>query len=325
MLKVADADYIIVTGFKSSIDSILEMQKRKYAELLERYKIREGTCAAALLKEIAFLTPFEDCEDEYIPYLSLLHDKGFERWSKSTLRRSIRRLMDLDAARLRHWDDIEEGRREFLLKLRKTILENTKVDLRKLYDKVLVPTEKLSVAEFEELDKLFDEMIFIPGLNSIYCASEEDVKLLGDDRIISKEDVRELTLEARAAKCMEIYRGLVRSMRRNENSKNTHEERVRAANEYGRELQTKPHIKDIYIAGSLSRGEDEEGSDVDFLLCRDYCPGEESCFGKLQRTNVPVDIFCYTPEEIEELKHGGALITFFSISYSQWRERVGAR
>lgn len=75
LLKVGNADYIIVNEFKDSVDIISELKRRKYIELLESYKIKEGTCIAALLKQIAsFISP-EGCEDEYIFYLSLLNNE----------------------------------------------------------------------------------------------------------------------------------------------------------------------------------------------------------------------------------------------------------
>lgn len=317
MLKVSNVDYIIVTGFKASIKAVEEMHKKKYVELLKRYKIKEGTCAAALLNEIVSRTPFEDGETEYIPF-SLFYGK-FKKWSKKTLRKNIGRLIDLGAAHLRYWDDIEKDRREFLLEFRDKILKKSEIDLRKVFSKVIVPTEKLSNVEFEELDKLFDERIFIPGLGSVYCASEEEVKLLGDD-IISKEDVRGLPLEIKMTKCLEIYRDLVRSTRHDEKIKQTREERRRVAMEYAEKFQTMPHIKDVYMVGSLAIGDDKEGSDIDLLLCRDYCPSKERCLKDIPKTNITVDIFCYTLEEIEELRQAGALITFTSVPYNQWRK-----
>ena len=54
MMRVGNADYIIVTGIKESTGTVRELHRRKYVELLERYKIREGTCAAPFISEDRF-------------------------------------------------------------------------------------------------------------------------------------------------------------------------------------------------------------------------------------------------------------------------------
>lgn len=60
------------------MDAVMELHRRKYTELLERYKIREGTCASALLGKIVSFVPFEGDDDELLPYSSLLSDEKFE-------------------------------------------------------------------------------------------------------------------------------------------------------------------------------------------------------------------------------------------------------
>ena len=330
MLRAPNADYIIISGLAGR-DAVMELHRRKYTELLERYKIREGTCASALLGKIVSFVPFEGDDDELLPYSSLLSDEKFEKWPKSTIRRNIRRLRDLGVVQLRSWDDIEEDRRKFLSKFEE-VLKETGISLRKIYSKVVVPMERLSKAEFEKLDKLSDglykpsdDMVFIPRLlGNMYSATEEDAALIGDDKIIRKEDIRSLSLEEKAAKLMKLYREFVKPRKRTENdgynkSGHDYEERRRVAREYAEGLKSMPHIKDVYVAGSLAIGDDEEGSDIDLLLCRYNCPGKERCLETLSQENVLVDFFCYTPEEIEELRKAGALITFFSIPYERWK------
>jgi len=326
MLRAPNADYIIITGFKGGTEVITELHRRKYTELLERYKIREGTCAAALLGEIVSFVPFEG-DEELLPYSSLLSDEKFEKWSKGTIRRNIRRLGDLGVVQLKSWDNIEEDRRKFLSKFEQ-VLKETGISLRKIYSKVVVPMERLSKAEFEKLDKLSDDMVFIPRLlGNMYSATEEDAALIDDDKIIRKEDIRSLSLEEKAAKLMKLYREFVKPRKRTENdgynkSGHDYEERRRVARAYAEGLKNMPHIKDVYVAGSLAIGDDGEGSDIDLLLCRYNCPGKERCLDILSQENVLADFFCYTPEEIEELRTAGALITFFSIPYERWRKNT---
>lgn len=329
MLKVSNADYIIITEFKGGLETIRELKTRKYEELRDRYKIKEGTCLAALLEElVSYTPPEEDREDEFIPYQYLLNSKKFERWSKDTVRRNIKRLTELGAASFRYWDDIAESRRKHILKFRGVFLGEWGIDLKEVYSKVIVPTERISTGEFDKLEDLYDEMVFIPGiLGGICCASEEDATSIDDSRTILKEDIRQLPFEKRIEKLMELYRKFVKPRKPFEGEKFDeegygYEERRRVTNEYAQSLQNMPHLKGVDVVGSLALGDDGKRSDIDLLLCRYHCPGGNACLEKLPQSDIFVDIFCFTPEEIEELKREGALITYFAVPYDQWRKDV---
>lgn len=64
----------------------------------------------------------------------------------------------------------------------------------------------------------------------------------------------------------------------------------------------------VYLFGSFARGRVHEGSDIDLLIIGHFherFPERTLRVLRLNRRNLPISPFCYTPQEIERGKAEG--------------------
>jgi len=80
-------------------------------------------------------------------------------------------------------------------------------------------------------------------------------------------------------------------------------ERLRA---FLRGMAERLPVEEVWLFGSLARGEVHEGSDIDLLVIGDFRERFPYRAGPLLRmTDLPIQPFCYTREELEQMKQEG--------------------
>ncbi|GBD13466.1 hypothetical protein HRbin24_01497 [bacterium HR24] len=85
-------------------------------------------------------------------------------------------------------------------------------------------------------------------------------------------------------------------------------ELLRDVEQFLQELRREMPIEAAYLFGSFARGRVHEGSDVDLLIVGRFQERfHERIFRvlMLNRRNLPISPFCYTPEEIEQARAEG--------------------
>ncbi|MDD3622941.1 MAG: nucleotidyltransferase domain-containing protein [Methanofollis sp.] len=75
-----------------------------------------------------------------------------------------------------------------------------------------------------------------------------------------------------------------------------------AIREFARDVRAQFRIDRIILFGSVARGSLHEGSDIDLIVVGDFSERfHRRIAALLDLTDLPVEPFCYTPEEFEHL------------------------
>ena len=73
-----------------------------------------------------------------------------------------------------------------------------------------------------------------------------------------------------------------------------------------RRLAAKVQTHKVYLFGSFARGEQSEASDIDLLIVGDFKGNFLDRYPGVRRlSSLPIEPFCYTPQEIEQMKKNG--------------------
>ena len=90
-----------------------------------------------------------------------------------------------------------------------------------------------------------------------------------------------------------------------------------------REMAKRLPVEEVWLFGSLARGEVHEGSDIDLLVVGDFHERFPLRAGPiLQMTDLPLQPFCYTREELERMKAEGNpfILTALKTGQRLWPE-----
>ena len=73
--------------------------------------------------------------------------------------------------------------------------------------------------------------------------------------------------------------------------------------EFAQKLREALSVKEVYLYGSVARGEIHEGSDIDLVVVGDFKERLFERIGKvIELTDLPIEPLVYTEEEWHELK-----------------------
>lgn len=135
-----------------------------------------------------------------------------------------------------------------------------------------------------------------------YTAQEMLELEQGGTTILEKIDIRGQNFQERYTTAKQK---LKRHRRNPGNSSYTREEKISLAREFVGQIKSELHVNSAFNIGSIARGDDEPGSDIDVLVLTDNCPGSEQCkmLPYIQSyEKSPLDVFCHTTDELEKLK-----------------------
>ncbi len=120
--------------------------------------------------------------------------------------------------------------------------------------------------------------------------------------VLEKIDIRGQDLEERYIVATQRLKKYIRNPN---NGLYTREEKISLAREFVETIRSVPYVNSAFIIGSIARGDDELGSDIDVLVLTSNCPGSGQCtiLPHIQSyKEPPLDIVCYTTEEFKNLK-----------------------
>jgi hypothetical protein len=291
-------DYIIRTPYYDAFESKIKAGKdRLRTEMATSLGTKDGTCAYALLCHMVDRAGFDGDLGESLPYQLVFGLDGMDRWSKGTIRKSVKNLEKLGVLETKR----PEG---YVFEIFKEANKSLKNKIK--FRKVVASRVNLSPTQFGITDKDTEafETFNIDDYIKEVSAGELD-SMRDCHTIVDECDLRGMTQTERARAKMKMYEDLKRSFRSLPEIM-PRDKKMKVIEDTTSRLSGMEHIKEAYIAGSFASGKDSGSSDVDVLLVRDTCPGPGNCYKQIYQS--PLDVFCFTKEEAASLRERGAVL-----------------
>jgi hypothetical protein len=283
-----DCDYIARLGVKDIEKDIPTEQERIVSRIKQKYGIKDGTCASAILEFIKDDISFPgDCGYHFH---SLLY-KATGKWSRSTVDKNLKRLEEIGVLQRKYFRDLGEK-------------------YKTLFMYLFVPTEG-------KMDDLLRKRIFEINLHLPHSLSKppgpkdsvkftrietikegDDLNLLKGEGIIDKVDLGKLSDKEKRTVVSDFIHGEFLETKTIAGYHYTHEQRNEIVGQVLEEAKKLPNINELYLVGSIPNNEERDDSDIDILTVRENCPGNRRCGARLKKAKG-VDLFCFSKEEME--------------------------
>jgi hypothetical protein len=285
-LTVPTKDFLVFLNEKrQGLVNFKKAKDRLLQRYLKDYNIRNGTCIAKLLTYLVDYVRVNE-ESEKIPYSVFYETNETKGWSESTIRKNLKRLERLGIVKIQ--DDGRKNPRRYQI-----YKEATGRD----YRKVVVLRDCIDSSEIKSKELSFSVLIRD-------CTPEEIITLEREGwTFLEMIDLRGKSEKQRADIVFNIYHRKIGPYSL------TREKRSEIVEQVVNELKQNPHIREVFLTGSMASEQYLRCSDIDFLLIRESCPGKDRCY----RSKTPecVDLLCYTPNEFRRLKEKKALLTYY--------------
>lgn len=294
-----DCDYFVRIGMKDLGKILSPEQEKIVCGIKCAYGIRDGSCAAAILDYMKGTVPFSGIR-EYHFYRFLYTET--DRWSKSTVRRNLRRLEDLGLLKRMYFRDLGEDYSEALITVIKSAKEKPR-DLKRIAHNL--DRERVFTTEIYLPESILtqtprpDDPVVITTMKAV--KEGEDLGLSKWEHIINKIDLRSLSDREKRRVLADLLKQPFLGIKLGTDYCCTHEQRVEIRDQVAGEARKLSNIAEVYSVGSLPNGDDKESSDVDVLVMRESCPGYENCGARLKKADE-VDIFCFSKEEMRKAR-----------------------
>jgi predicted nucleotidyltransferase len=300
-LTIPTKDFLVSTKKNEFSIELKKAERRLLKHYQKEYNIKSGTCLAKLLGYLVENSGL-DGDFERIPYSYFYDIKGVERWSESTIRKNLKRMERLGIIEIQDADKREIRLFDILRKAVKQLTGKT-------YRKIITPKRTIDSSELNYDKDRFGEELVDDIIRD--CTDEEIRKMRKEGRkIIERIDLRGMNEIERANAALELYHKTISKYH-----SLTHEERSRLIEQISSKLREYSHVKEFYLAGSMANNQDREGSDVDILVVRRYCPGRDKCLKSIKPETV--DLLCYTESELRQLKERKALMSVHLVQLYQ--------
>jgi len=292
-------DYLVRTNYMDNFTIKVEAGKKKLRkEIIEKTGAREGTCLYTLVGHVVNGVGFDGDGGDRMPYCFVYNLDGMERWSKSTVRNNLKKLENMGIVSIyKPPADVHN-----IYKKLNKILSKGKDKLS--FRKLVVSNLNLDSNEMGIDD---DDFEAFSTDKIIRCVSAGELEEMRNEGIIAEDyDIRGLSKEERTKYKQRLYENMKREVYKNRKEIMPKEKKLELIDETVEKLGEMPHIKEVYLAGSFARDSDVTGSDIDMVLVRESCPGMEACYNSFKKS--PLDIFCFTQDEIKGLREKGAVL-----------------
>ncbi len=288
-----DGDYLVLVGRRDFGEDIPKQRNHIVTEIKQKYGIKDDTCTAAILDYLKDSIVFQPGTN---PKLYPFIYNAAKKWSKSTVRKSLRRLEDFGVLKRMYFTDAVDVKDFIWLR------EMTKKTLGSdpFRQKATVMQAHLSEKGFRP-PKLGDLLM---DFDVKTIREGEEVKLDEEEGVLDKICIRGMSDSEKAKAASELLHKPYRSLDLNKYNIRprptyNQQQRIQALQHSVNEGRNLPNILRLYSGGSLAAGNYQRDSDVDVLIVRKFCPGYEKCGARLSKPGM-VDLFCFTQEELQQ-------------------------